>query len=280
MKNFSSILSEKIEELAIGKFDGMHLAHQRILEKLGKNAGVLVIAHNKSEYLCSPDLKKKLIRYEIFELLLDEIRGFSGEDFVRFLKKKFPKLKRLVVGYDFCFGKNRACDCYDLQNFFEGSVEIVPEILYNGFSVHAQKIQEILKETGDVRFVNTLLGRIYQVEGKIIKGQGIGKKMLYPTLNLDVQGYVLPKSGVYACFLGEKKVFCATFIGTRSTDSCFSVEVHVLGEFKEEYQETGYIDLYFVDRVRDVKHFANLQDLKKQITQDIQSVKNILKSIF
>ncbi|MFG5109130.1 bifunctional riboflavin kinase/FAD synthetase, partial [Campylobacter lari] len=143
-------------------------------------------------------MKKKLIRYDIFELLLDEIRGFSGEEFVRFLKKKFPKLKCLVVGYDFCFGKNRACDCYDLQKFFEGSVEIVPEILYNGFSVHAQKIQEILKETGDIKFVNTLLGRIYQVEGKIIKGQGIGKKMLYPTLNLDVQGYVLPKSGVYA----------------------------------------------------------------------------------
>lgn len=276
MKNIFSISSSKIEQLAIGKFDGVHLAHQKLFKSLCSNAGVLMISQDKGCYLCDLELKKRLIGYELFELMLDEIREWSGEDFVAFLKQNFPNLKKIVVGYDFCFGKDRKNNCHHLQEMFDGEVEIIKEVKKNGCSIHTQNIKKILQEQGDIKLANLLLGRMYQIQGRVIKGQGIGKKMLYPTFNLDTQKYILPKEGVYATFVGEEKIPSATFIGVRSTDSHFSVEVHLL----DKVRDFDKIDLFFVDRIRDNKHFSNLEELKKQITQDIQTIKNILKSNF
>ncbi|CBG39830.1 bifunctional riboflavin kinase/FAD synthetase [Helicobacter mustelae] len=278
MRNFSYFCNEEIEELAIGKFDGVHLGHQRLLQELGSFGGVLIITQNPQKKsdgaLSNLSWRQTWIKQKVFFLEFEAIKEWSGEEFLCFLKEHFKKLKKLVVGYDFCFGRARQYTSRDLCHLFDGDVVIVPEVIEKGIPVHTQKIKELLL-LGELSLANLLLGRDYQIQGAVIKGQGLGRKSLYPTFNLRVQNYVIPKDGVYAGYVqdGEDRIACAIFVGVRSTDGAFSIEVHLL----EKFREFGHMTLQFRERIRDNLSFANLKDLKKQITQDLQNIKNILK---
>ncbi len=115
----------------------------------------------------------------------------------KLLKEEFPNLKKIVVGYDFCFGHNRSCCAEDLKNLFDGDVEVVEAFSYKGTAIHSSGIRVYLKE-GRVDEANRFLGREYSMTGNVVEGQGLGKKELVPTLNLKVLDYLVPKSGVYA----------------------------------------------------------------------------------
>ena len=126
---------------------------------------------------------------------------------------------------------------------------------------------------------NLLLDRVYEIKGDLIKGQGLGKKELFSTLNLDVSNYFLPKNGVYATFtnLNNKDFKSVTFIGNRlSTDDKFSVETHIIEPFSED-KINGKITIKFKDFIRDNKKFENLNELKFQISKDILKAQDILK---
>lgn len=270
MKNIFSIYDAEIREIAIGKFDGVHLAHQELLKRLGNNGGVLIILQDDEEFLSDLKLREQLLEKKVFLISLDAIKNWSGERFVEFLKQAFINLKKIVIGYDFCFGKGRKYQAGNLQKLFCNTVEIVEEFKINGISVHTQNIKEALKNA-QIRQANMLLGRKYQIKGKIIKGQGIGNKFLYPTINLENLGYFLPKNGVYATLFGRNKIPSATFIGVRSTDFNFSIEVHLLGEFYDVGNE-DICDLFFVDFIRENQKFEDLKLLKKQIALDIKQI--------
>nr|WP_314471308.1 bifunctional riboflavin kinase/FAD synthetase [uncultured Campylobacter sp.] len=269
MPNFSTLLTkDNITAVAIGHFDGVHRGHKELLKRLGEYGGLVVIDKNKANI--TPGLKRaEYSRYPCFLYDFNEIKGLSGEEFIALLKRDFKNLQKIVVGFDFRFGRGRAWDKYDLARIFDGEVEIVDEFCFEGMGVHSSAIREYIKQ-GEIYKANLLLGREYSIEGRVIKGQGIGSRELVPTLNLDVKSYLLPREGVYATRtrIGYKTYGSVTFIGNRvSTDGNFSVETHVLNE---NITDAGNVAVCFIKRLRDNRKFASLEELKRQIYIDIK----------
>ncbi len=267
---------DKIDTVAIGGFDGIHIAHQTLIQETGKNGAVVII--DKDYANITPDIYRCLyVDKPCIFIDLFEIRNLNGKEFIELLKNEFPNLKKIIVGYDFRFGKNRANHANDLKNLFDGEVEIIKEIKIDGISVHSKTIRELIKK-GDLKTANKLLGRDYSIFGKVIKGLGIGSKKLYPTINLSNSSFLLPKDGVYATFskINNNLYPSVTFIGKRETiDNSFSIETHIL---KEDFNEENFktVEIIFKEYLRENRKFENLEELKKQISKDIKKAKEIL----
>lgn len=269
MPNFSTLLTkDNITAVAIGHFDGVHRGHKELLKRLGVYGGLVVIDKNKANI--TPGLKRaEYSRYPCFLYDFNEIKGLSGDEFIALLKQDFKNLQKIVVGFDFRFGRNRAWDKHDLRRIFDGEADIVDEFCFEGMGVHSSAIREYIKQ-GEIYRANRLLGREYSIEGRVIKGQGIGSRELVPTLNLDVKSYLLPREGVYATRtrIGYKTYGSVTFIGSRmSTDGSFSIETHVLNENIAHARDVA---VCFIKRLRDNRKFESLEELKGQIGIDIK----------
>ena len=274
MQNISTTL-ENIDTIAIGGFDGMHKGHQKLLKHLGDNGAVLVIDAGYANL--TPKLERERhCSSKIIFFDLKEIRSFSGEEFIKKLKDKFIGLKKIVVGYDFRFGNSRSCSTKDLDSLFEGEVLVIPEFKYNDISVHARTIRDLIK-SAKIKEANSLLGYSYSIFSSIIKGQGLGKKELYPTLNLAQNLFLAPKEGVYAGFVQLNNELnhrpAVVFTGHRATtDGSYALEVHVLDSNVEEVKS---LRIFFVDFIRENKKFESLEELKKAIKIDIQKAKDL-----
>ncbi len=267
---------DEIDTIAIGGFDGIHVAHKTLIDKTGEKGAVVIIDKNYAN-LTPNSYRCFYIDQPCIFIDLSKIKDLSGEEFVKLLTKEFPNLKKIVVGYDFRFGKNRSKDANDLKKLFDGEVEIVKEIKIDGISVHSKTIRELLKK-GDLKTAKKLLGRNYSIFGNVIKGLGIGSKELYPTINLSTGNFLLPKEGVYATFskIDDKTFSSVTFIGKRETiDGSFSIETHILDRF--DLKDIKTVEVIFVEYLRENKKFKDLQNLKKQIEEDIKEAKKILK---
>ncbi|WP_458699601.1 bifunctional riboflavin kinase/FAD synthetase [Sulfurospirillum sp. 1307] len=278
MKKPSTILvKDKVDTIAIGSFDGIHLGHKELIKKLGDNGALFVI--DKDNANLTPGIKRSLYsKYPCMYYHFLKVKDLSGKEFVELLKKEFKNLKKIVVGYDFAFGKSRSCSAEDLKELFDGEVEIVNEFKYHGISVHSSVIRELLTSK-EVEVANKLFGREYSIHGKIIKGQGLGKKELFPTINIEIKDYLLPSNGVYASRtrIKDKLYNSVSFIGNRvSTDGKFSVETHIIDEDLEVGSEE--VEIFFVKYLRDNKKFNNLEELKKQIEEDIKKAKSVLST--
>ena len=261
-----------IKSIAIGSFDGIHMAHKTLIDK----ADALVIIERNGGYLTPGHKRANFTSKVCCFYHFDVIKGLTPEDFIEKLQSDFPKLEAIVVGYDFHFGKNKAGNAQTLQSLFEGSVEVVEEVSIEGVSVHSRTIKEYLRE-GNISMANTLLGRTHSIEGQVISGQGLGKKELFPTLNLAVMSYQIPLEGVYATRtkVGEEWFASVSFLGHRvSTDGSFAVETHVLNA--ELGIVSGMVSLEFVAFMRENQKFESLDTLKKQIQEDITQAKEIL----
>ena len=270
-----STTSEKIEAVAIGAFDGMHTAHQELLRRLGHNGAVVVI--DKGNATLTPGRERcHYAHYPCLFFELSSIKHLDAKGFVELLKRTFPNLKKIVVGYDFAFGKDRRYGIEDLRRLFDGVVEVVPEQKIEELSIHSRHIKELLRR-GEIELANKMLGRLYSVEGRVVAGQGIGKEELVPTINVEVEGFILPKPGVYATYteIEGKRYPSVTFIGHRlSTDGRFSVETHIIGQKLSKTPKK--VRIYFVKYLRPNQKFDTLKDLKAQIQKDIQKVKEVL----
>jgi len=269
LKSSITLKNDEIDSLAIGGFDGVHLGHQKLLSHLSSKGAVMVI-HRGGKGL-TPKKERCLYHDKACVFLeLDDIKGMEAKDFVLFLQESFPKLKTIVVGYDFHFGKERKGDIKYLKKEFSGNVMVIEEVLHEGISVHSKKIKDLLLQA-KVEKANALLGRKYSIKGDIIQGQGLGKKVLYPTINIRTGDFFLPKSGVYATeiVLAGKSFPSVTFIGERlSTDGKFSLETHILEEDLKVFEKECTV--LFKTFLRENKKFENLGDLKEQISLDIQ----------
>ena len=274
----SSFLSmpqdETLQGLALGKFDGMHLAHKALFAYLPPKSALLCI-ESKGEALTP--YKESYSPYPIISINFEDIMQWNGAYFMEILQSKFPSLQCIVVGYDFAFGKNRAYSANDLTHFFNGKVVVVPQFCINGIGVHSSVIKTSIRN-GNMFEAATMLGRYYQVRGSITTGQNLGAKSLYATINIHTQHYILPQNGVYASFthINGELMPSVNFVGHRlSTDNAFSIETHIID--KELWDITDKeVEIYFVQKIRDNQKFANLEFLKKQITQDIRESKAIL----
>ncbi len=260
-------IDNDIQKITIGSFDGMHLAHQMLI----KEADALVVIERQSGTLTPGYTRSRYTHKAMDFYLFDRICSLSPVEFIELLKKHYPNLSEIIVGYDFRFGAGRGGDAKDLKELFNGRVHIVPKITIDGIAVHARNIRRLLHE-GDLRLANRLLGRRYRIEGEPIRGQGRGAKEFVPTINLDVKGYELPAEGVYAgyTYLGAERFASVIFIGYRdSTDGSFAVETHILDKLIAPIKQTR-IAIEFEEFLRPNRRFENLAALKEQIFLDIQ----------
>ena len=260
---------QSVESIAIGGFDGMHRGHQHLFAELGENGAIVVIESGYANLTPAREREAYSV-YPILYLELDTIRHLDGKAFIAFLQEQFVHLKKIVVGYDFYFGKDRKYSFNDLKTLFDGEVKVVQEVTYNGDSVHSHKIRQKLLD-GDIEGANNFLGHHYMLKGKHIKGQGIGSKELVATLNIVTEGFLIPKDGVYATLTQlddeEHRYPSITFIGKReSTDGTFAIETHILGT-KVATKEK--ISISFISYIRENRKFERLEQLKEMIQKDI-----------
>jgi len=266
----------KVEAIAIGGFDGMHVGHRALFEELGEQGAIVVIETGYAN-LTPKKEREHYTHYPIYYYPLEEIRHLEGVEFVEMLTQKFPHLKKIVVGYDFHFGKNRRYSHDDLKTFFAGEVCVIDEVCSHGDSIHSHKIRAKL-QIGDIAGANVFLGHNYQIKGTVVSGQGIGKAQLVPTINLESDGFLLPKEGVYAAFtrIDDEEHFhpSVVFVGHRvSTDGSFAVESHILdGAIGECSKAT----VSFVLFLRENQKFGSIELLKKAIESDVLKAKKEL----
>lgn len=268
---------KKTQAIAIGGFDGMHLGHQQLFNELGENGTVVVIETGYAN-LTPKKERENFTTHPIKYIDLEEIRHLDGKGFVSFLKLTFPKLQKIVVGYDFHFGKDRKYSYDDLKTLFSGEVVVVDEVCHNGDSIHSHKIRAKLI-IGDIKGANDFLGHNYTIRGEQIPGQGIGKSDLVATINIQTNGFIVPKEGVYATLTRidaeEHYHPSVSFVGHRvTTDGSFAIESHILdGEIVCKKNAA----ISFVAFLRTNKKFDTLEELKIEIQKDIAKASRELK---
>lgn len=270
MKKSSSILINKktIKAIAIGGFDGMHMAHQKLFEHLGEDGGIVSIEAGFAN-LTPKTYRQEYSKYPIYYYVLDNIKHLTGEEFLKLLLEEFPNLEKIVVGFDFCFGKNRKNCIPELKTLFEKEVVVVDEVKVDGIAVHSRVIREYI-QNGNIKLVNKLLGKEYKIFGRQIKGQGLGSKSFVPTINLFVDDFLLPNEGVYVTktIINEIEYKSVTFLGHRvTTDGSFAVETHILDEVIKNMHSS--VQIKFLDKIRENKRFDSFDKLKEQIDLDL-----------
>lgn len=272
----SATVLKKAEAIAIGGFDGMHVGHQHLFDVLGENGAIVVIESGFANL--TPGRARELYTHHpILYLPLDSVREMTPDNFLAYLMTQFPRLRTIVVGYDFRFGKNRKASAADLGSMFSGDVVVVDEVCAAEDSVHSHKIRQKLS-LGDVEGANRFLGHHYTIRGTIVTGQGLGKRELVPTVNMTADGYLIPQEGVYASVvrLDEEEHYhpAVTFIGHRvTTDGSFAVESHILDG---EITCHSSITVSLIRYLRGNLQFESLPALKVQIDSDIASARKTL----
>ena len=267
-------IDNRVRSIAIGSFDGMHVAHR---ELIALAEGVAVI-ERFSPHRLTPGYKRSwYVSRPIAFYLFERVRDLSAEEFVEKLLEDFPRLEKIVVGYDFRFGRGREGTVETLERLFAGEVVVVSEVTVAGVSVHSRTIREYLK-AGDLEMATRLLGRPYAIDGEPIRGQGLGRREFVPTINLAVEGYQLPREGVYAGYTVMEGVRrpSVIFLGhRRSTDGSFALETHLLGVEAVEPSRRVFVE--FGTWIRENRRFEALEELKRQIHRDIAEAEKILE---
>ena len=274
----ATVLKE-VDAIAIGGFDGMHIGHQHLFRELGDHGAIIAIETGYANLTPGRE-REHYAKHPVVYYPLDTIRHLDGEGFVAHLKAQFPALKKIVVGYDFHFGKDRRCSHTDLTRIFDGEVVVIEEVCVHNDSVHSHKIRAKI-QLGDMLGANAFLGHNYTIRGHVVSGQGIGSRELVPTINIVTGDYLLPKEGVYATLTridGDEHYHpSVSFIGHRvTTDGSFAVETHII-DGSVACKEMAAIS--FVDFLRDNRRFDSLEELKEAIGVDIKAAKDRLEHL-
>ena len=281
--------------ITIGTFDGVHIGHRKILEKVInhakdanlKSAVLTFFPHPRMVLQKDTDIKllntidEKIAILEKMGLDILVIHPFTKEfsrlfatEFVRGLLVNKLKSKKIIIGYDHRFGRNRNANITDLISFgnaLDFSVEEIPAQEIDDVSISSTKIRKAL-ESGDVITANTYLGYEYMLTGIVKKGKGVGRQLNFPTANLAIaESYkLIPKTGTYTVksVLFGKMVYGMMNIGYNPTvnGKTQSIEVHFF-DFKEDlYNQKIQIDI--LHRLRDEHKFESLDALKEQLAKD------------
>jgi riboflavin kinase/FMN adenylyltransferase len=282
--------------LTIGKFDGLHLGHQKLLQTLTGGPRlvmsfdplpiqVLRPDQGYKRLLPKEDLGEQLPRFAVDALLVlpftKELAGKSAADFAEQVIWQPFRPRHLVVGYDFAMGKDRQGDLAWLRGWcsVKGLEFTVAEpFQLEGQTVSSGRVRELIQK-GDVAAAARLLGRPFYVRGEVIAGAGRGRSIGVPTLNQKPVNETLPDLGVYASrtrWRGQT-LDSVTNVGrvpTFTDQTKVHVETHVFGRDVSAYGDTVDVDL--VQRLRPEKKFSSAEDLKNQIAQDILEAKRIL----
>jgi riboflavin kinase/FMN adenylyltransferase len=288
--------------LTIGNYDGMHIGHRKILSMVTKRAGEMkgtsmvmtfdphpmkVLAPERNvKLLTTPEEKERLIESTGIDVLLyvnftKEFSRMLPEDFIENILVEKIRVKEIIVGTNYTFGKNKkgTVDLLRMRGQKYGfSVRAVRNAEVHGQVVSSSSIRSLLQK-GAVAEVSKFLGRVYSIEGTVIKGKGRGQKILHvPTANITTPVEIAPKEGVYAVRVGlEDTIYDGVAnIGKNPTfgNSQVSYEVHLLDFSGDLLGEN--IRIYFVNRIRGERTFPNVTSLENQIRDDIRVTREIL----
>jgi riboflavin kinase / FMN adenylyltransferase len=302
-KNISEI-KEKLRHpvVTIGNFDGVHLGHREIFRRVrglarerdGVSVVVTFVPHPLQ--VISPDTGVKLITSPLEKRSLIEASGidclleipfdlaFASISAVRFVEEILVGvigMERLVIGYDYAFGRGREGDVTLLRQLGEHfcfEVELLQPIS-NGATVYSSTAVRKMVSEGDVKGVVAVLGRHYSVAGTVIHGHQRGRGLGFPTANLDTDQGLLPAAGVYAvkARVGADLYDGACNIGTNPTfgNDQVSLEVFLFDFGGDLYGRE--VSLFFIDRLRGEMRFPDPAALKEAIAADVARCKVILK---
>jgi riboflavin kinase / FMN adenylyltransferase len=287
--------------LAIGFFDGVHLGHQQIIRQTTTDARQhealaliltfdkhpnTVIAPDRAPALIYP-LEQKLRVIESLEadvtLVVHFDKAFSergGEEFVRTLAGEAGPIRSICVGANFTFGHKRSGNVELLRRLgaeLKFTVHGQAAVALDGKAVSSTRIRQAIS-TGNLDAASQMLGRAYSLVGPVVTGDQVGRKLGFPTANLDVVGLVLPPSGVYVAQAKTSGTLhrAVVNIGSRPTlqspQPQLRVEAHLLEFSGDLYGKT--LKLIFVEKLRDEKKFPSLEDLRDQIARDISKAQS------
>ena len=288
--------SEKIA-ICLGYFDGIHLGHQKLIEeclRVSKEKGLVPSlltfdpapskVLNKDKFrgnINSNEQKFKILEAlgieHVYVLKFDtSVASLSKDDFINSILKPL-NVKSVICGFDFTFGYKGLGKPEYLKNFFD--VSVVSEFLMDDLKVSTTRIANLISE-GKVKDANRLLGYNYTITGEVVHGLKNGKKIGYPTANINDNGYLLPKKGVYACYtyIDGKKYKSMVNVGNHPTIECLKtpiIESYIFDFNQEIYGKT--IGIEFIDYVRIEQNFNSIENLKSRLNLDTKLIANILK---
>jgi len=289
--------------LTIGNFDGVHKGHLALFDKVKERAkaiggqSIVMTFEPHPLKVMKPSNGPQLITHTGQKLELIEKAGIdvivcvsfdrrfaaiSARDFVVNILVKKVGIKEIVVGYDYTFGHNREGDINllrELGSDFGFFVHLVGPVEIDHTLVSSTSIRRLVQE-GRLAEARVLLGRDFEVQGTVVKGQNRGGRLLgFPTANLNPHGELLPKTGVYAVKLLIDDVFYngVTNVGYNPTfgDTGLTVETHVLDFSGELLGKT--IKVHFIRHLREEKNFKTIEELSDQIAQDIAQAKEVFR---
>ena len=287
--------------LTIGVFDGVHAGHRYLLEKLQQRAaeknllsGVVTFSphpqavlnpHNQLPWLSNLEDRVRAFQelgVNIVAVLTftPKVAQLGARKFISLVKKHL-RMRGIMVGPDFALGRSREGNIELLRALgreMEFSVEVILPYKINGEVVSSTLIRRVLAQ-GDMRKVKVLMGRYFQLGGKVITSDKRGRVLGFPTANLDIRPQqALPGNGIYATIaqVDGKQFSSATNIGIRPTfgEGEKTVETHLLNYKGDLYGKD--MRLEFVRKLRDEQRFPSSEELKAQIEKDVREVEAIL----
>ena len=307
VKKIESFKSNSGTVVTIGTFDGVHIGHQKIIKRLvdtGKKhhlESVILTFFPHPRMVLQKDSNIKLIntieeRSKIMEdlgldcLLIKKFTHafsrLSAEDFVKQILVDKLRAKKVIIGYDHRFGRNRNADIEDLKLFGERygfEVEEISAQDINDVSVSSTKIRKALNE-GNITKANAYLGYNFMITGEVVKGKGLGNQLGFPTANISIKETykLIPKQGSYvvSSLIDNNLVYGMMNIGMNPTvdGTSESIEVHFFDFNKDIYNKKIQINL--LHRLRDEAKFESVESLKEQLLKDKETSLKYIKSHF
>jgi len=296
---------EKTSIVTIGTFDGVHIGHQEIIKNLVKSAHLnnnksviltffphpRMVLQKGSDLKLLTTLEEKIAQLEktgldflIIEPFTKDFSRLTALDFVRDTLVQQLKIKKLVIGYDHHFGRNREGNFEQLKEYgtvYDFEVEEIPAQDIQNIAVSSTKIRKALTE-GEIEKANTYLGYEFMLSGTVIHGKGLGKQWNYPTINIHIEEpyKLIPKSGVYIIktTINNSHVFGIMNIGYRPTidGKHQTIEVHLLDFNADLYGEKIQVQLVY--RLRDEQKFNSIDELFTQIKCDESNARELISN--
>lgn len=281
--------------ITIGTFDGVHIGHQKIIERLikvGQNKSLeslvltffphpRMVLHKDAniKLLNTIDERKELLSNLGLEALViktfnKDFANLSARDYVKTILVDDLNAKHIIIGYDHHFGKNRSANITDLKSFgkeYGFEVEEISAQDIEDVSVSSTKIRNAISE-GDITTANSYLGNSYFLTGTVVKGKGLGRQIQFPTANIHIkEDYkLIPKKGVYvvSSIINGITVYGMMNIGTNPTVNGIkqSIEVHFFNLNQDLYGE--HLKINILNRLRDERKFDSLMSLHHQLKLD------------
>ena len=281
--------------VTIGTFDGVHLGHQQILKQLidtsqqSKLKSVLLTFFPHPRMVLQPDISMRLIQtieerekalrktgldYLVIHPFSEKFSRLSADDYVKQILVDKLNVRKVVVGYDHRFGRNRTAsleDMYSYADIYDFEVIEIDAKKIKSTAVSSTKIRKAIDQ-GDIALANSYLGDPFTLEGVVVHGDKRGRELSYPTANIELQNKhkIIPKQGVYLIQseLDNRVVYGMMNIGTKPTFDTTnpSIEVHFFDWNGDLYDQTLQVKL--LKWVREEQKFDSVEELQAQIHAD------------